>query len=802
MGAVGMLAGREIRRRWLRLVALTWLVGVVGAVVLSTAAGARRSDTALARFNAWSRSSDVQLAVAGLTPPSAAQVRALNQVDGVVSVASARQFGFVIPRAPNLGGAAAADTRLGAVVDRARIVVGRAANPSTVNEINIGEGLAAKLHLGVGSRLDVATYSSAEVHAAFTSTGNLPASPAGPRLHLRIVGIERRPLDLGNNGAAGGIVIETPAFNRYYANRIGSFGTVLRVRTRQGATDVPHVVAAAKRIFAHAPQVKVTTLAVVNNSAQDAINVLSVALWIFAGVVALAGGVAIAIILTREISLASVDQATLRALGLSRRQRAAINGYPALLIAGGGALISVVGAIAASPLFPFGVARRADPHLGVHVDWVVVVAGVVAVALVVGSIALVAALRSTRGSSLDLDASTPQRPSRIVERAARAGLAPTTSAGLRMALEPGRGRTAVPVRSAYLGAVFGIAGLIAVFMFASSVQHLAATPRLYGWTADFAATDQNFGNEPGNYCGRIDYGLSHTAGIAAVASVCTQTVQLNGDPVTGYGFTSLRGTIAPEIAHGHAPRTAQEIALGSVTLHALNKHLGDTVHASGPTHTHSYRIVGQVVLPGFVAKQAIADGATFTDPGIQRIFDDNNTNRYFLIRFAPGANRAALEQRIAAKPQLASPTRPAVPPEVDRLRQINWFPATLAALLAALALLAVGHALVTSVRRRRRDLALFKTLGFNRRQVRATIVWQATTIATVGLIMGIPIGLLIGSFVWRPVADSVGVSTTAAFPALALLATIPAVLALVNLLAYFPARAAAHIRPAIALRTE
>jgi predicted lysophospholipase L1 biosynthesis ABC-type transport system permease subunit len=208
------------------------------------------------------------------------------------------------------------------------------------------------------------------------------------------------------------------------------------------------------------------------------------------------------------------------------------------------------------------------------------------------------------------------------------------------------------------------------------------------------------------------------------------------------------------------------------------------------------------VLPGFVSKQAIADGATFTDPGIQRIFDDNNTNRYLLLRFAPGANRTAIEHRLAAKPQLASPTRPVVPPEVDRLRQINWFPVTLAALLAGLALLAVGHALVTAVRRRRHDLALLKTLGFNRRLVAATVAWQATTLATVGLIIGIPAGLLLGSIIWRPVANNVGVSTTAALPARALLVTIPAVLLGTNLVAYLPARSAARTRPAVALRTE
>jgi len=181
-------------------------------------------------------------------------------------------------------------------------------------------------------------------------------------------------------------------------------------------------------------------------------------------------------------------------------------------------------------------------------------------------------------------------------------------------------------------------------------------------------------------------------------------------------------------------------------------------------------------------------------------------------RYGPGVDRVAVNRRIAAIPQIAAPqfgglqpvrpSGPKVPPEVDRLRQIGGLPAILAALLGGLALLAVGHALVTAVRRRRRDLALLKTLGFDRRQVRATIAWQATTLATVGLIIGIPGGLIVGRFVWRLVADGLGVSTTATIPTLALLLAIPAVLVLVNLVAFLPAGAAAQTRPAVALRSE
>ena len=59
-----------------------------------------------------------------------------------------------------------------------------------------------------------------------------------------------------------------------------------------------------------------------------------------------------------------------------------------------------------------------------------------------------------------------------------------------MALEPGRGAAAVPVRSAILGATLAIAALVASLMFWTSLSHLLETPRLSGYTWDlFAASD-------------------------------------------------------------------------------------------------------------------------------------------------------------------------------------------------------------------------------------------------------------------------------------------------------------------------
>jgi len=98
--------------------------------------------------------------------------------------------------------------------------------------------------------------------------------------------------------------------------------------------------------------------------------------------------------------------------------------------------------------------------------------------------------------------------------------------------------------------------------------------------------------------------------------------------------------------------------------------------------------------------------------------------------------------------------------------------------------------------------ALLKTLGFRRRQVRATVAWSATTLAVVGLLVGIPAGVWLGRLAWRAVADGLGVPAVVTVPALALLLTIPAAVLLVNVVGLVPARAAARTRPAVALRTE
>ena len=50
MGAVWLRLRAELRRQWRGLLALAVLLGVIGGIALTAAAGARRTDTAYPRF--------------------------------------------------------------------------------------------------------------------------------------------------------------------------------------------------------------------------------------------------------------------------------------------------------------------------------------------------------------------------------------------------------------------------------------------------------------------------------------------------------------------------------------------------------------------------------------------------------------------------------------------------------------------------------------------------------------------------------------------------------------------------------
>jgi ABC-type antimicrobial peptide transport system permease subunit len=129
-------------------------------------------------------------------------------------------------------------------------------------------------------------------------------------------------------------------------------------------------------------------------------------------------------------------------------------------------------------------------------------------------------------------------------------------------------------------------------------------------------------------------------------------------------------------------------------------------------------------------------------------------------------------------------------------------PVLLALVLALLATMTLVHGLVSSVRRRRRELALLKTLGFTRRQVSGTVAWQASTVIGIAVVLGVPLGIVVGRWAWGTLVDELGAVAEAVVPWIVIAIGVPVLLLLANVVAFVPGRIAARLRPAAVLRSE
>jgi predicted lysophospholipase L1 biosynthesis ABC-type transport system permease subunit len=122
--------------------------------------------------------------------------------------------------------------------------------------------------------------------------------------------------------------------------------------------------------------------------------------------------------------------------------------------------------------------------------------------------------------------------------------------------------------------------------------------------------------------------------------------------------------------------------------------------------------------------------------------------------------------------------------------------------LAAGAVAALGFTLNASIRRRRRDFALLKTIGFTRSQLAAAVAWQATVTAAIGLVIGIPLGIAAGRWLWVLFAHQLSAVPEPAVPVLSIALVALATLVLANVIAALPGRRAARTPAATVLRAE
>jgi ABC-type antimicrobial peptide transport system permease subunit len=129
------------------------------------------------------------------------------------------------------------------------------------------------------------------------------------------------------------------------------------------------------------------------------------------------------------------------------------------------------------------------------------------------------------------------------------------------------------------------------------------------------------------------------------------------------------------------------------------------------------------------------------------------------------------------------------------------FPLIFGAMLALFGAATLVHLLVVSVARRRREIGLLKALGFVNGQVASVVAWQATTLALVGTIVGVPLGIVAGRAVWMAFATNLGVVPVSVVPAWTVVGLVAGVIVVANILALAPALTAARTNAVQLLRT-
>ena len=806
MAVLAVLLRSSFRHRWRSWLALCLLIALVSGLVLAATAAGRRSDSAFSQFEAAHGYDAFLYSVNPL--PKVATLPDVTLSTRVQFPTSGRPT-CACSRPINLDDFSLFEVPPKGLTHMVKLESGRMPDQSDPDQVLASFSLAQDDGVQIGTVIRVTLASR---HQRREVLNNATIRPAGPTVALRVVGIEASEIEFPSGGSPSYDLYTTSAF----ARKINPETVILNayfVRLRQGPADYPAFQARAKALSG----LSVTDIDNESAAIERSIHPQAVGWWILAGLAALVGIIVVGQALARQASVEGETNATLSALGVSRRQLLQASMARTVLLGVVGTAGGVLLAFLISPLTVVGEVKLADPTTGFAFDtFALLLGGLATVATVVG-LGLWPAIRTARAiRSSETEPTT--RPSRIVSFLGGAGAPPSLLIGVRHALERGRGRNAIPVGSALLGSVLAVTALCATAVFGASLTHLTSTPALYGQPYDESFAVNQTGYSAQNIA--MLAGLERERGIADITAGIVGTPDINGVAVPGVAGESLRGPLLATATSGHLPRGTSEVALGATTLRQLGVHIGSLVHvrvaAKADNKAAFFRVVGTAVFGPGLTTGGLGSGAVFTLKGLVPLLGRCPAGPRqqaclvktviggggaFLVRGVPGPQGHVALTRLARK-YSSFVNFPVAPTNLVNFGEAVNFPLIFGAILILFGAATLLHVLVVSVTRRRREVGLLKALGFQRRQVAFSVSWQTTTVALVGIVIGIPVGIAVGRAIWDVFANSLGVLSVTKVTAWVIVLVALATIVVANMLAILPAIVASRSRPASLLRSE
>ena len=394
------------------------------------------------------------------------------------------------------------------------------------------------------------------------------------------------------------------------------------------------------------------------------------------------------------------------------------------------------------------------------------------------------------------------------------GAPPSAVIGVRNALERGPAAGAVPVGSALLGTVLAVLALCGTAVFGASLSHLTATPRLYGDAFQLNFTDPA-GGRPDPVLLRS---LEHNKAVTGITEGVATEISVNQVAVGAIAGTAIRGQLLLSTVNGHLPIADDQIGLGGTTMRQVGAHVGSLVHVTvsvGVGARRTRRSGWCLRSPSRCSEGTVSlgSGAVITTAGYEDAVCPRSSGRAacidaalattngggMLVRVVPGARgKAAINHYLDS--YRSTTVLANTPTSLINFGEAVNFPLIFGAMLAVVGAATLAHLLVVSVARRRREIGLLKVLGFVNRQVASAVAWQATTVALIGIIIGVPLGVVVGRGDMERVRQQPRCCPGLRRADLARRSLVVGVLVVANLLAIGPALVATRSKPASLLR--